>query len=274
MRKYSVSILLVTLLVGSRVALAAPPAFAIVTVLHGLPAVTADVYINGVLTLDGFEPKSATDPLELPPGDYHIEIRDVGAAADSPPVLEGSATIKAGQNISIIAGLSETGDRILNVFPNDQSAVGAGKIRLVARHAAAAAPLDVRIDGTTVLSGIGNAEEATRLMAAGTHSVEFTEAGSDDVLIGPLDVAMGEGTEQILYAVGSKEEQSLDVMTQTLTDLQSDPTDVNTGDGGLAATGDFPAYAVALMAIAGVGFVVSSVWLLRNRRSRHAAPNG
>lgn len=77
----------------------ARPARTTVTVLHALPGFTADVYVNGKLTLSGFEPETATDPLELPPGRYRIAIRDVGAAPTSEPALAGTVTLKAGENL-------------------------------------------------------------------------------------------------------------------------------------------------------------------------------
>src|SRR6266536_977833 len=74
------------------VALAGPPTMAgsglaTITILHGLPKVTADVYVNGKLTLDGFEPESATGALSLPAGDYDVAIREVGSSPTSDPAL-------------------------------------------------------------------------------------------------------------------------------------------------------------------------------------------
>jgi hypothetical protein len=253
-----------------------PPAWAqadvaTVTVLHALPGFTADVYVNGQLTLDGFEPRTATDPLDLPAGEYHIEIRDVGAAADSTPVLEGTATVEAGQNLSIIAGLTESGEQALNVYANDQSAVKAGMTRLVVRHVAAAGSLDTRVDGESVLTDIANGAEATTQVAAGSHSVELAGGGSADALIGPMDLDLQEGTAQILYAIGSATEQSLDLMSQTISDLQTNPGGIGTGDGGLAARSDSPALPLAVVVTAGAALVMSTAWLVRNRRGRRSA---
>ncbi len=83
--------------------------------------------MNGELTLSGFEPETATDPLELPPGRYVIEIRDVGADPTSEPALAGSVRLRTGQNLSIIAGLSVAGEPELNVFKNPLSPVPPGR---------------------------------------------------------------------------------------------------------------------------------------------------
>ena len=43
-----------------------------VYVVHGVPGLTVDVYVNGDLTLPGFEPETIAGPLSLPEGDYNI----------------------------------------------------------------------------------------------------------------------------------------------------------------------------------------------------------
>ena len=80
-----------------------------VTVIHGIPGLTVDVYVNGKLTLEDFAPDTVTAPLELPAGTYQIAIRPANAAADSTPVLAGSATLPAGANASIVAHLDASG---------------------------------------------------------------------------------------------------------------------------------------------------------------------
>ncbi|HJV05598.1 MAG TPA: hypothetical protein VJ868_10095, partial [Actinomycetota bacterium] len=35
----------------------------LVTIVHGLPQFTADIYVDGELLLSGFRPEEATDPL-------------------------------------------------------------------------------------------------------------------------------------------------------------------------------------------------------------------
>ena len=80
-----------------------------VTVIHGIPGLTVDVYVDGTLTLEDFAPDTVTAPLELPAGTYQIAIRPANAAADSAPVLAGSATLPAGANASIVAHLDANG---------------------------------------------------------------------------------------------------------------------------------------------------------------------
>ena len=131
-----------------------------VTVLHGVPDLTVDVYVNGDLTLEDFAPGTVTDPLSLPAGDYDIAIRPADAAADSDPAISGSTTLPAGANASIIAHLTESGDPTLGVFVNDTSEVAAGEARLGVRHTAAAPAVDIAANGDVVAEGLTNPNEA------------------------------------------------------------------------------------------------------------------
>ena len=47
---------------------------AMLSVLHGVPDLTVDVYVNDELTIDDFEPGDLAGPLELPPGTYTVAI--------------------------------------------------------------------------------------------------------------------------------------------------------------------------------------------------------
>ncbi len=62
-------------------------------------------------------------------------------------------------------------------------------------------------------------------------------AGTDTVAIGPADLDLKEGTATIVYAIGSAEGKTLDVVAQTITGLHSAPGGVPSGDGGQAGTG-------------------------------------
>jgi hypothetical protein len=236
---------------------------ATVTVLHALPEFTADVYVNGDLTLSGFEPHTATDPLELPAGQYTLEIRDVGAAPDSEPALSGTVQIEAGQNLSIIAGLTVDGAPALNVFANDLSRVAAGSSRLVVRNVADAASFGVRLDGDVVFRRVRNSGESSTEVPAGVYEFEGTLAG--DAAVGPEELVLEEGTAGIVYTVGSTEAGTLSLMFQTIRGLNAPPGAVLTGDGGLASPAGFPSWAAATMTAALLGLAGSAVALLRRR---------
>jgi hypothetical protein len=239
---------------------------ATVTVVHGVPGLTVDVYVNGEVTLEGFEPGTITDPLELPAGDYEIEIREAGAPADSDPALSGSATLEASTDASIVAHLDEGGAPTLSVFANDVSTIPAGDARLTVRHTAAAPAVDVLADGSPLIEGLSNPDEAAAEVPAATYSVAVAPAGTTDAVLGPTDLALEAGTAYAVYAIGSVEDGTLDLLVQTTSGLGAAPAGAPAGDSGLAAAdGGFPAWAIALMALAAAGLVGSGLAFARAR---------
>ena len=86
-----------------------------VSVLHGIPDLTVDVYVNGDLTLDDFKPGDLAGPLDLPADTYSVEITDKD---DKKTVLLGPAdvTVEAGGNYTVVAYLDATGDPTVKAF--------------------------------------------------------------------------------------------------------------------------------------------------------------
>lgn len=197
-----------------------------VTVIHGVPGLTVDVYVNGDLTLEDFEPNTVTDPLVLPEGTYEIEIfaADADPAADA-PAITGSATLPAGANASIIAHLTEDGTPMLSVFVNDTSEIVAEEARLVVRHTAAAPAVDVLADGTALFSGLANPDGVQADVPAGGYSVAVAAAGTTEPVIGPVDLTLEPGAAYFVCAVGSLDDESLDLLVQTISGLGAEPAD-------------------------------------------------
>ncbi len=278
--------------IGSGTAAGAQEPTGTVTVIHGVPGVDVDVYVNDELTLEDFTPDTVTDPLELPAGDYTIDIRAAGADASEDPVITGDATLPAGANATLIAHLTADGSPTLGVFVNDTAKTAAGEGRLVVRHTAAAPAVDVLAGGEAVISDLSNPDEASLDLPAGTVSASVAAAGTTEPVIGPADVPVVAGQVTIVYAVGSLEDDSLGVLVQTITVGEEAgaeppatppapgpgtpattavpvPSGVPSGTSGLAADGgsSFPtAAAAALAALALTGIAVSSRSIAAARR--------
>ena len=238
---------------------------ATVVVIHGIPDVDVDVYVNDELTLEGFTYETVTDPLSLPPGDYALAVRPADADPASDPILEADATLAAGNNVTVIAHLSEGGDPTLTAFVNDVSTTAAGQGRLVVRHTAAAPAVDVLAGGEAVFTDLTNPNEAKADLPAGTVSASVALAGTTDPVIGPADVPVVEGQATIVYAVGSAEAANLGVLVQTIDGLHSEPAAVNTGNSGLAATGSDSGSPLVPVALAAALVAGGSVVLVRRR---------
>ena len=136
---------------------------ATVSVLHGVPGLTVDVYANGEELIPDFEPGTLTDPLSLPAGTYDLQVFADGDAPDSAePAIEATGVeVPAGANATVVAHLDADGNPTLTAFVNDTSATAAGEARLTVRHTAAAPAVDVRADGSVLFDGLTNPNEAT-----------------------------------------------------------------------------------------------------------------
>ncbi|WP_416173151.1 DUF4397 domain-containing protein [Cryobacterium sp. 10C3] len=57
------------------------------SVFHGVPGLTVDVYVNNKLTIDNFKPGDMAGPLDLPAGTYTVAITASDAADASKPAI-------------------------------------------------------------------------------------------------------------------------------------------------------------------------------------------
>lgn len=238
---------------------------AVVSVLHGVPDLTVDVFANGEELIPDFEPGTLTDPLTLPAGTYDIEIFPDGEGPDGEPAIEAAGVeVPAGANATIVAHLTEDGDPTASVFVNDVSGIEAGQARATVRHVAAAPAVDVRVDGTPTFEDLTNPNEATADVDAGTVSADVVLAGTEDVVLGPADLDLAEGTSTIVYAWGSAEDDTLDLAVQTIDGVGGPPDGVPGGEVGLLDSGSNGAAGWAL-AIAGLAAAAAVAIGLRRR---------
>ena len=240
------------------IAFAAPAAHAAdsaVSILHGVPGATVDVYANGKPLLTNFKPGTLTDPVMLPEGTYDLKVTAAGAGAGGAAVIEAKGVaVPGGKNITVVAHLDAAGKPVLTPYVNDTSAIAAGKARLTVRHDAAAPAVDVRANGTAALKNLTNPNEAKAVVDAGTISADVVLAGTDTVAIGPADLTLKEGTNTIVYAYGSAAANNLKLAVQVVSGMNSDPGGVpgGQGDGSNAAM----RYAVVLGAAGAAGLLV------------------
>jgi hypothetical protein len=251
-------------------ALAAPAQAAenaTVSVLHGVPGLTVDVYANGEELIPDFEPGTLTDPLKLPAGAYDLAVFPAGEGPDGDPAIEANdVEVPAGANATVVAHLDADGDPTLSLFANDTSSVSAGQARLTVRHVAAAPAVDVRAGEQPVFEGLENPNEDSTEVPAGTVSADVVLAGTSDVAIGPADLDLAEGTNTIVYAWGSAEDEDLALATQTIDGLHSAPKGVPAGSAGLAEDGDgMPMWLLVITAAGLAGAAGATARLVRVR---------
>ena len=218
--------------------------------LHAIPGVTVDVYVNGALTLDDFTPGTLAGPLPLPAGTYSVAITASDAADASAPVIGPiDLTLAANGNYTAVAHLDASGKPTATLFTNDTATLAAGQGRLTVRHVAAAPAVDVLAGGSPVITNLANPGESVLTLPAGTVSASVAATGTTDPVIGPADVDVAEGTNTIVYAWGSLADGNLALAVQTIDGLHSNPGGVPAGNAGLVATNK-PADSTACWSVA------------------------
>lgn len=242
---------------GLAIAAAAPATaanHATLSVLHGVPGLTVDVWVNGERTLDDFAPGDLAGPLELPAGTYTVAITTSDAAdASSPAIGPVDLPLESGRSYTAVAHLDADGDPTASLFTNDISQTAAGQGRLTVRHVAAAPAVDVLAGGSPVITNLSNPDEQVLNLPAGTVSAAVAATGTTDPVLGPTDVTISEGVNTIVYAWGSLADDNLAIAAQTIEGLHSAPAGVPSGELGLASTDAGSSSAWLIAAMAGVG---------------------
>jgi hypothetical protein len=218
-------------LVGA--AAAAEASDATVTVVHGVPEATVDVYANDKKIISDFTFKKVSDALRVPGGTYKLEVRKAGDPASAEPIISATEEVPAGANVTVVAALSESGQPELQPYVNETGALASGSGRLTVRHTAAAPTVDVYAGEAKAISGLVNGEQQSLTVPAGTVAAKVTLAGATEAAIGPADVPVTAGMGTVVYAVGSAQDDNLGVVTQTYA-LGGMPATARAGEGPLA----------------------------------------
>ncbi len=188
-----------------------------VSVLHAIPGVTVDVYVNDKLAIDNFEPGTLTKTFRLAAGSYTLAITAADAVDASAPIIGPvDLSVASGMNYTAVAHLSAAGVPTAALFTNDTSAPGKGQGRLTVRHVAAAPAVDVLANGAPAITGLTNPNESVLVLPVGTISAAVAAAGTTAALIGPADVAIASKTNTIVYAWGSLADGNLALAVQTV----------------------------------------------------------
>ncbi len=211
-------------------AFVAAPAFSVdegtaeLSVLHGIPGLTVDVYVNGELTLDDFVPGDLAGPLVLAPGTYSVAITAADAADASAPVLGPiDLPLEDGMSYTAVAHLMADGTPTASLFTNDIAENADGEGRLTVRHVAAAPAVDIWVNGSVLFPGLENPNEVMGDVPADTYEAAVSLAGTETVVLGPADVAIEAGMNTVVYAWGSAEAGNLALAIQNVATTPAAP---------------------------------------------------
>lgn len=249
---------LAAVLCGASCALALTPAAAAQEtatgyVVHGIPDTPVDVYVDGERAINDFQPGTVEGPVQLQAGPHEVALYAANTPDNSgAPLLRADVNVAAGANLSLVAHLTVDGEPTITPFTNDVAPVSAGEARLVVRHTAAAPAVDVRAGGQPVINGLTNPNQRALEVPAGTVSADVTLAGTGQVVLGPADLNLSEGTATFVHAIGSASAGNLSLVSFTITGLHSAPSGVPAGSGTPASGAPWAALgAVGLIALAG-----------------------
>jgi hypothetical protein len=98
--------------------------------------------------------------------------------------------------------------------------------------------VDVLAGGAPAFTNVVNGGEGTADLPAGVVSASVVPTGTTEpVVIGPADLAVDEGANLIVYAVGSLEDGTLGVLTESITGLGTAPAAIETGTSPVSDDG-------------------------------------
>lgn len=189
------------------VATAAQDELAQVRVLHGsgdAPAV--DVYAGGDLIVEGLAFGSITDYLEVPAGEYQIQVVPAGATVEEGPVVIDATLVFGADTATTVAATGSLAEGIIpQVLPDDPSPSTDGTQVRVVHFAYDAPPVDIApVGGDPLIAALGYPDNSGYAdLPAGSYELEVRPAGTTDVVttVGPLDLAAG--TSYSAFAIGS-----------------------------------------------------------------------
>ncbi len=228
------------------------------SVLHGIPDTTVDVYVNGDLTLDNFAPGDLAGPLSLAPGVYSVAIAGETSTSATDGVILGpiDITLAADTSYTAVAHLKADDAPTVSLFTNDISATAAGEGRLTVRHVAGAPAVDVLANGEVAFPNLENPNEVMADLPVATYSAAVNLKDTDTTVIGPADVPVTEGVNTIVYAWGSAAGENLTVAVQAVDTHQGAPAGVFAGSAPVSDGNSLP---IGLIAIAGLALVGAGV---------------
>jgi len=211
-----------------------------IILIHGIPGVDVDILANGEPVAEEFGFGDRIDLSDLA-GETLEELTVLVAGSDAVAIDAGDVLLPDAGNTTVLAHLDEDGDPTLTLFSNDTNAIAAGEGRLTFRHAAAAGPVDIKIDDATASRGLDNAREIAADLRARDVAVEvlaFSEDGGETVIIPEQDVPVTEGESIVVYVVGSPGDDSVTVLTDVVSLSAADEDGEATTDQGTEDEGE------------------------------------
>jgi hypothetical protein len=185
-----------------------------ISLVHGVPGVPVDVVVDGAVAIAGFEPGTVQDISGL--AGQTLTNLEARAAGTSDVVIGPIASfdVPASGSHSVVAHLDADGNPTITTFTNNAAPIGGGLGRLTIRHAAAAPAVDLVVGDARPVQAAENGDSVDLDLIAGELSgVQLAPAGGDPIADVP-PLMLQEGTNLIVYVVGSLDDGTLTFYTE------------------------------------------------------------
>jgi hypothetical protein len=185
------------------------------SVVHGIPDLPVDVYLNGDRVAAGVSfTQLATFRLRV--GTYEVAFRSAGAGRSTRPLLQSHVGVKPGVSKSLVAHLKANGTPTLTTYYNNTTR-NRSLAQVTVRHDAAAPAVDVIAnDSITLIDGLKNPGQGKAFVSAGTYNVKVVADADNSVVALEADLTLATRTNTIVYAVGDLAAGSFTVIVQVL----------------------------------------------------------
>ena len=227
----------------------------LVTLIHAVPGLVADVSVDGKVALTGFTASRVTDPVTLSAGEHTVTLKADNGPDAGKVVLTAKLNIIAGTTSTAVVGLTPSGAAKAYVFPETPIAVPNGQAAVVVRHVADTGAIKLMVDGASLPGSLGNGATETTDTTPGTHHV-VVESTAGATILTAQSAPLEADRVTTLYLTGSQQDKTLAwVATTRLASSLTSLSAIPTGDGsteGLLMTSraGVPVATAALVAIA------------------------
>ena len=202
------------------------------TLVHGLPGVTADVAVDGTVVIDNFAPGSLANITSFAGQTLNNLTVTDDATGDVVIGPVASIDIPASGSHSIVAHLDASGTPVLNTYENNTAAVSSGEARLTIRHTADAPSIDFIYGGDRVEVAPGASAEVE--LPAGPVDGQIGLVGDVPIADVP-SVDLAATTNTIVHVIGSLDDGTVDFVVQ-IVDIAAAAGDTTTTDPNATTT--------------------------------------
>lgn len=240
----------------------------VVTLIHAVPGLIADVSVDGKVALTGFTASRVTDPITLSAGEHTVTLKADNGPDAGKVVLTATLNIIAGTTSTAVVGLTPSGAPKAFVFPETPIAVPNGQAAVVVRHVAGTGPIKLTVDGATLPGSLANGATETTDTTPGTHHVVVNSATGTTIL-SAQSAPLQADRVTTLYLTGSQQDKTLAwVATTRLASSLTSLSAVPTGDGStqhilMTSRTEVPVGVAALIALS----LGAGAYLLTRRRT-------